>query len=113
VGATELPVSADLENGCADEPEDVAQAVRLAIEAGLAGCSIEDFSGQAEDPIYSLEFATRRVQAAVKAAHSGPVPLVLTARGENFYTAVRIWMTRSCGFRHTKTRVPTFCMHLE
>jgi 2-methylisocitrate lyase-like PEP mutase family enzyme len=84
VGATELPVSADLENGFADEPEGVAETVRLAIDAGLAGCSIEDFSGKPEEPIYSLEFAVRRVQAAVEVAHSGPVPLVLTARAENF-----------------------------
>ena len=44
--ATELPVSADLENGFADEPADVAETVRLAVQAGLAGCSIEDFTGR-------------------------------------------------------------------
>lgn len=84
VGATELPVSADFENGFADEPEAVAETVRLALDAGLAGCSIEDFSGDAEDPIYRLELAAERVAAAAKAAHSGPVRLVLTARAENF-----------------------------
>jgi 2-methylisocitrate lyase-like PEP mutase family enzyme len=50
--ATDLPVTADLENGFADEPEGVADTVRLAAEAGLAGCSVEDFSGRADAPIY-------------------------------------------------------------
>jgi 2-methylisocitrate lyase-like PEP mutase family enzyme len=84
VKATELPVSADLEYGFADEPEGVAETVRLAIDAGLAGCSIEDFNGNPEDPIYSLELAARRVAAAAEAAHAGPVHLVLTARAENY-----------------------------
>lgn len=84
VGATELPVSADLENGFADEPEGVAETVRLALEAGLAGCSIEDFSGDADDPIYGLELAAERVAAAAEAAHTGTVRLVLSARAENF-----------------------------
>src|SRR3989440_5021995 len=61
VAATPLPVSADLENCFADEPEGVAQTVRLAIDAGLAGCSIEDFTGREDDPIYPLERAAERV----------------------------------------------------
>jgi 2-methylisocitrate lyase-like PEP mutase family enzyme len=84
VGATELPVSADLENGFADDPEGVAQTVRLAIDAGLAGCSVEDFTGRDDDPIYALEAAAERVAAAAEAAHSGPGGLVLTARSENY-----------------------------
>src|SRR5437764_3125993 len=52
VAATPLPVSADLENGFADEPEGVEQTVRLAIDAALAGCSIEGFTGRDDDPIY-------------------------------------------------------------
>jgi 2-methylisocitrate lyase-like PEP mutase family enzyme len=83
VAATELPVSADLENLFADEPEGAAETVRLAIEAGLAGCSIEDYTGREEDPIYEPGFAAERVAAAAEAAHSGPVHLVLTARCEN------------------------------
>ena len=83
VGATELPVSADLENGFADEPDGVGQTVRLAIDAGLAGCSIEDFSGREDDPIYPLELAAERIAAAAEAAHAGRVHLVLTARAEN------------------------------
>jgi 2-methylisocitrate lyase-like PEP mutase family enzyme len=83
VAATELPVSADFENGFADDPAGVAETVRGAIDAGLAGCSIEDFSGDARNPIYRVDDATRRIAAAVTAAHAGPVPFVLTARAEN------------------------------
>jgi 2-methylisocitrate lyase-like PEP mutase family enzyme len=78
--ATPLPVSADLENGFADDPAGVAETVRLAVEAGLAGCSIEDYTGDAGAPIYGLEHATARIAAAAQAAQSG---LVLTARAEN------------------------------
>src|SRR6266498_1974445 len=52
VEATDLPVSADMENGFADEPAGVAETLRLALEAGLAGCSVEDFSGREDAPIY-------------------------------------------------------------
>lgn len=83
VEATSLPVSADLENGFADAPAGVAQTVRDAIEAGLAGCSIEDFTGDDFGPIYCLEHAVARIAAAVEAAHAGPSSLVLTARAEN------------------------------
>lgn len=83
VQATDLPVSADLENGFADAPAEVAETVRRAREAGLAGCSIEDFTGNEADPIYDLDLASERVAAAAEAAHEGPVPLLLTARCEN------------------------------
>jgi len=83
VAATEVPVSADLENGFADDPAGVAETIRLAVAAGLAGCSVEDYSGRDEDPIYEPGLATERVAAAVRAAHDGPVRLVLTARAEN------------------------------
>jgi 2-methylisocitrate lyase-like PEP mutase family enzyme len=83
VAATDLPVSADLENGFADDPDGVAETVEQAIETGLAGCSIEDFTGDPDDPIYELEAARARVAAAVQAAHRGPQTLVLTARAEN------------------------------
>jgi 2-methylisocitrate lyase-like PEP mutase family enzyme len=84
VAATDLPVSADLENGFADDPDGVAETVRLAIEAGLAGCSVEDFARRHSDPIYPAALAAERVAAAAEAAHAGPVHLVLTARAENF-----------------------------
>ncbi|HEY2650394.1 MAG TPA: isocitrate lyase/phosphoenolpyruvate mutase family protein [Solirubrobacteraceae bacterium] len=83
VAATELPVSADLENGFGDDPGEVARTVELAREAGLAGCSIEDFSGDRDRPIYDIDLAVERIRAAVQAAHAGPVRLVLTARAEN------------------------------
>ena len=82
--ASELPVSADLENGFADQPADVAEAVRLAVGAGLAGCSVEDHTGREEDPIYEHSLSAERVRAAAEAAHAGPVHLVLTARAENY-----------------------------
>jgi 2-methylisocitrate lyase-like PEP mutase family enzyme len=84
VGATELPVSADLENGYGDEPEACAETIMLAAEAGLAGGSIEDATGRPDDPIYSFEIAVERVKAAVQAARSLPYPFMLTARAENF-----------------------------
>jgi 2-methylisocitrate lyase-like PEP mutase family enzyme len=84
VAATDLPVSADLENGFADEPDGVAATVSGAIEAGLAGCSVEDFTGDREDPIYDLGLAVERVTAAAEAAHAGPGRLVLTARAEGW-----------------------------
>jgi len=81
---TDLPVSADLENCFADDPDGVAETVRLALGAGLAGCSIEDFARRDEDPIYDRALAAERVAAAAEAAHGGPVHLVLTARAENY-----------------------------
>jgi len=83
VRATPLPVSADLENGFGDDPQQVAETVAAAIGAGLAGCSIEDSTGRADDPIYDASLAAERVAAAVEAAHAGPRRLVLTARAEN------------------------------
>jgi 2-methylisocitrate lyase-like PEP mutase family enzyme len=84
VAATELPVSADLENCFADDPSGVARTVALAAETGLAGCSVEDYSGDDGEPIYDIGLAAERVAAAVEAAHGGPARLVLTARTENY-----------------------------
>src|SRR4051812_19825293 len=81
VEATDLPVNADLENGFADDPAGVAETVRLAVETGLAGCSIEDYTGRDDDPFYALEQAAERVAAAAEAAGGR---LVLTARSENY-----------------------------
>jgi 2-methylisocitrate lyase-like PEP mutase family enzyme len=79
--AADLPVSADLENGFADVPEEVAAVVGLAIEAGLAGGSIEDYSGS---ELYPRDFAVARVAAAAEAAHHSDLRFVLTARAENY-----------------------------
>ncbi|HJZ11788.1 MAG TPA: isocitrate lyase/phosphoenolpyruvate mutase family protein, partial [Acidobacteriota bacterium] len=84
VAATDLPVSADLENGFADDPETVAETVRLAIETGLAGCSIEDMSNHPADPIYALDLAADRVRAAADVIKSLEFPFTLTARAENY-----------------------------
>jgi 2-methylisocitrate lyase-like PEP mutase family enzyme len=82
-GATDRPVSADLENGFGDRPEVVAETIHLAAAAGLAGCSIEDATGQ-QEPLYDLTLATERVAAAVEAAKALPFRFTLTARAENF-----------------------------
>lgn len=79
VAATDLPVSADLENCYADDADGVAHTVRLAAQTGLAGCSIEDFSGSR---LYDRTEAAGRVAAAAAAAREGG--LVLTARAENY-----------------------------
>ena len=81
--ATELPVSADLEDGFAEEPDGVAETIHLALSAGLAGASIEDQTGRDEDPIYEIGLATERIAAAAEAARSGDERLILTARAEN------------------------------
>ena len=82
VSATDLPVSADLENGFGDSPQIVAETVRLAAAAGLAGCSIEDMSRQRL--IYKFEHAVERVRAAAEAARSLSFAFTLTARAENY-----------------------------
>src|ERR671938_423483 len=74
VAATDLPVSADLEKGFGDEPATVAETIRLAAQAGLAGGSIEDFSGDESEPLYEIGRAAERVEAAARAAHSLPFP---------------------------------------
>lgn len=81
--ATALPVSADLENGYGHDPEDCAATILLAGQAGLAGGSIEDATGNPAQPIYPFQLAVKRVKAAVAAARSLPVPFTLTARAEN------------------------------
>ncbi len=86
--ATELPVSADLEDGFADDPAGVAATVELALAAGLAGGSIEDATGRPEAPIHDAGLAAERVAAAAKVAHGGPVRFVLTARAENYLHGV-------------------------
>ncbi|EIV93593.1 isocitrate lyase/phosphoenolpyruvate mutase family protein [Frankia sp. QA3] len=80
VAAVDVPVSADLENGFGAEPAAVAATVRAAVVAGLAGCSIEDFTGGRQGSIHDVGLATERIAAAVEAAAGR---LVLTARAEN------------------------------
>ena len=81
--ATRLPLSADLENGFGKAPETCAETILLAAKTGLVGGSIEDTTGNPEDPIYPFELAVERVKAAVKAAKSLSFHFTLTARAEN------------------------------
>ncbi|MCH9751465.1 MAG: isocitrate lyase/phosphoenolpyruvate mutase family protein [Alphaproteobacteria bacterium] len=83
--ATDLPVSADLENGFGHAPEDCAETIKLGADAGLVGGSIEDFNGVPGEQ-YELSLATDRVAAAVEAARGQPFPFTLTARAENHFT---------------------------
>jgi 2-methylisocitrate lyase-like PEP mutase family enzyme len=87
--ATNLPVSADLENGFGDTPEIVGETVRLAAAAGLVGCSIEDMSRQPSHAIYDHEHAVDRIRAAAEVARSLPFSFTLTARAENYLVGRR------------------------
>jgi len=82
VAATDLPVSADLQNGFGHSPEECADCIRASAAAGLVGGSIEDASSNPDDPIYDLAHATDRIRAAVEA--SLDLPFLLTARAENY-----------------------------
>lgn len=84
VAAVDAPVSADLENGFGDDPDTVAETIRLAAATGLAGGSIEDATGRAGDPIYDLDRAVDRIRAAAETVRSLPHPFTLTARAENY-----------------------------
>ena len=85
VAATDVPVSADLEDGFGPRPQDAAQTITRAIEVGLAGGSIEDHNGRSGEPLYPIELAAERVRAAAEAVRASGVPFVLTARAENFF----------------------------
>jgi 2-methylisocitrate lyase-like PEP mutase family enzyme len=82
--ATELPISADLENGFGDSPEIVAETIGLAAAAGAVGGSIEDMSRQPGRPIYEREYAVERVRAAAETARNLSFHFTLTARAENY-----------------------------
>lgn len=84
VAATDLPVSADLENGFGDDPATVAETFRLAAATGLAGASVEDSTGRPGDPIYDHGLAIERVRAATEVARALPFPFTVTARCENY-----------------------------
>ncbi|MCO8161235.1 isocitrate lyase/phosphoenolpyruvate mutase family protein [Pseudomonas sp. 21LCFQ010] len=84
VQATELPVSADLENGFADSPDAVARTIGLAAEAGLVGGSIEDGAGRKGQTVYDFNHAVERISAAAEAARALAFPFTLVARAENY-----------------------------
>lgn len=81
--ATGLPVSADLQNGFGDRPEDAAETIRQAAAAGAVGGSIEDASGSGVDGIYDIGLARERIAAAAEAARGAGFRFLLTARAEN------------------------------
>jgi 2-methylisocitrate lyase-like PEP mutase family enzyme len=87
VEAVDLPVSADLENGFGDAPEEVAHTIRRAAEVGLVGCTIEDTTGNRESPLYDFDFAVERISAAAEAARALPFPFMLAARAHNLLFA--------------------------
>ncbi len=82
VNATDLPVSCDLENGFGNSPEECALTIKLAIETGLVGGSIEDATTNIDKPIYDFNLAIDRIHAACEARKNQP--FILTARAENF-----------------------------
>jgi 2-methylisocitrate lyase-like PEP mutase family enzyme len=87
VNATDLPVSADLENGFGDTPETVAETIQLAGEAGLVGCTIEDSTGNQDRPLYDFELAVERIAAAAEASRALGFGFILTARAHNLMYA--------------------------
>jgi len=82
VAATGLPVNADFESGYADEPAGVAAHVRLCVETGVAGLSIEDSTGDRMKPLYELPLAVERIKAARAAIDASTTGVLLTARAE-------------------------------
>lgn len=88
VRATDLPVSGDFENGFADDPDGVAKTIRLAAEAGLSGCSIEDTMMVGDNPAYDFEMAVDRIRAAADAARSLRQPFILCARADGVMNGV-------------------------
>jgi 2-methylisocitrate lyase-like PEP mutase family enzyme len=83
-GAADVPVNADFENGFADDPAGVMANVRLCMDTGVAGLSIEDFTGDEADPLYDFDLAVARVRAARDAIDAGGGDVLLTGRSEGF-----------------------------
>lgn len=88
-GATDLPVSADLENGFGDDPKNVAETIRLAAATGLVGGSIEDSTRGLDTPVYEYELAVERIRAAAEVVRKLDFPFTLTARAENYLVGRR------------------------
>jgi 2-methylisocitrate lyase-like PEP mutase family enzyme len=86
--ATDLPVSADLENGFGDDPNSVAETIRLAAATGIVGGSIEDSLDRPGEKVYGIQLAADRVRAAVEAKRALPFPFTLTARAENYLVGI-------------------------
>lgn len=85
VAATDLPVNADFENGFASDAQGVAESVRLAVETGVAGLSIEDSTGDAANPLFPIDVAVERLRAARRAIDAAGDDTLLVGRAENFF----------------------------
>ena len=84
VDATDIPVNADFENGFADEPNDIAENVKLCVETGVAGLSIEDSTGDKAKPLYDLDYAVARIKAGRAAIDKSGADIILVGRAECF-----------------------------
>ena len=84
VDATDIPVNADFENGFADEPNDIAENVKLCVETGVAGLSIEDSTGDKAKPLYDLDYAVARIKAGRAAIDKSGADIILVGRAEYF-----------------------------
>lgn len=85
VQATDLPVNADFENGFAADAKGVAESVRLAVDTGVAGLSIEDSTGNAAEPLFAIDVAVERLRAARQAIDASGADVMLIGRAENFF----------------------------
>ncbi|VVD80373.1 2-methylisocitrate lyase [Pandoraea aquatica] len=88
VEATDLPVNADFESGFGETPKDVAESVKLAVATGVAGLSIEDTTGDANEPLFPLDEAVARMKAARRAIDETGGDTLLVGRAENFFAGV-------------------------
>jgi 2-methylisocitrate lyase-like PEP mutase family enzyme len=84
VSATDLPVNADFENGYASDAAGVAESVRLAVDTGVAGLSIEDSTGDAARPLFDVDVAVERMRAARRAIDKAGGDTLLVGRAEGF-----------------------------
>jgi 2-methylisocitrate lyase-like PEP mutase family enzyme len=88
VNAVDLPVNADFENGFADDPHELAENVRLGVETGVAGLSIEDSTGDSAKPLYDFDHAVARIKAARRAIDQSGADAMLIGRAECFLVGV-------------------------
>ncbi|CAM2157710.1 isocitrate lyase/PEP mutase family protein [Paraburkholderia tropica] len=89
VAATDLPINADFENGFGSDAAEVAQSVGLAVDAGVAGLSIEDATGHPDAPLFAIDVAVERIRAARRAIDERGGDTLLVGRAENFLTGER------------------------
>lgn len=85
--AVDVPVNADLEGGYGPRPEDVAETIRQSVEAGVVGGNIDDYTGQAQAPLFDIELAVERIRAAREAADKTTIAYTLTARTDCYVTS--------------------------